>query len=109
VTVTGPVQGGERGWPFAAAVFDVGEHGYAEEEFFIDGEATAYQLVPGTERDPDGRWQAQSREAAAFRTRFVVVRPEDAGAFSGNVVSSWANVTAGFELGGGGGAQPPAR
>src|SRR5438874_6946460 len=100
MTVIGPIQGGRRGWPFTAAVFDVGQHGYVEEEFFIDGEATAYELVPGTVRGTDGHWQVQQRETAPFLTRFLVVRPKHADAFSGNVVLSWANVTAGFELSG---------
>jgi hypothetical protein len=76
--VTGPVEGGRRGWPFTAAVFDVAEYGYVEEEFFIDGEATAFELVPGTARGEDGHWQARPRDAARFRTRFLVVRPADA-------------------------------
>lgn len=98
--VTGPIMGGRRGWPFTAAVFDVGAQGYVEEEFFIDGDATAYKAAPGTEFGRDGRWQLQVRETSPFRTRFVVVRPKDGSAFSGNVFLSWANVSAGFELGG---------
>jgi Alpha/beta hydrolase domain len=100
MTLTGPIEGGHHGWPFTAAVFDVGDYGYVEEEFFIDGEATSYEIVPGTDRGPDGRWQVQPRDTAPFRTRFLVVRPTDRNTFSGNVVLSWANVSAGFELGG---------
>ena len=96
-TLSGPVTGGERGAPFAAA--DVADAGYATEEYFLAGEATAYELKEG-EHSQDGAWQTRpSEQKADFKTRLLVVRPQDPAAFNGTVVVFWLNVTAGFELG----------
>lgn len=96
-TLSGPVTGGERGTPFAAV--NVADRGYLTEEYFLEGEATAYELVDGT-HSADGRWQTRtSGQKADFKTRMLVVRPEDAAAFNGTVIVFWLNVTAGFELG----------
>ncbi len=45
--ITGPVTGGRHGWPFGGPGTDVKRHGYLEEEFFIEGTATRFRLVPG--------------------------------------------------------------
>ena len=96
-TLSGPVTGGERGSPFAAT--DVAEQGYLTEEYFLAGEATAYELAEGT-HTPDGQWTTRPAEDKAdFKTRLLVVRPEDPAVFNGTVVVFWLNVTAGFELG----------
>ncbi len=96
-TLSGPITGGERGTPFAAV--NVADRGYLTEEYFLEGEATAYELVDGT-HSADGRWQTRaSGRKAGFKTRMLVVRPKDAAAFNGTVIVFWLNVTAGFELG----------
>ena len=96
-TLSGPITGGERGTPFAAV--NVADRGYLTEEYFLEGEATAYELVDGT-HSADGRWQTRaSGQKAGFKTRMLVVRPKDAAAFNGTVIVFWLNVTAGFELG----------
>ncbi len=96
-TLSGPITGGERGTPFAAV--NVADRGYLTEEYFLEGEATAYELVDGT-HSADGRWQTRaSGQKAGFKTRMLVVRPEDASEFNGTVIVFWLNVTAGFELG----------
>ncbi len=95
--LSGPVAGGERGAPFAAV--NVADRGYLTEEYFLEGEATAYELVNGSHR-PDGRWETRaSGDKADYKTRLLVVRPTDASAFNGTVIVFWLNVTAGFELG----------
>ena len=100
-TLSGPVTGGERGTPFNAV--DVTDRGYLTEEYFLSGEATAYELVDGT-HSADGQWNTRaSADKADFKTRMLVVRPEDPSAFNGTVVVFWLNVTAGFELGSAGG------
>jgi hypothetical protein len=100
-TVTGPITGGKRGKPFNSPELDLAKHGYVAEEFFVEGTASAYELVPGTQQESDGRWQLQKRkDTAPFRTRILVVRPSDAKKFNGTVVVHWQNVTAGYELGG---------
>ena len=96
-TVTGPVTGGERGAPFSAV--DVSELGYVTEEFFVEGDANAYELVEDS-HTPDGKWSSKrSDETAAFKTRMLVVRPSESDEFNGTVIVFWLNVTAGFELG----------
>ena len=99
--LSGPITGGERGTPFNAV--NVADRGYLTEEYFLEGEATAYELVDGT-HSADGQWRTRaSADKAEFKTRMLVVRPEDPSAFNGTVVVFWLNVTAGFELGSAGG------
>jgi hypothetical protein len=66
--------------------FDLGEHGYVVEEFFIEGTATSYAEAPCV---------VQPADQAAYRTRVVVARPSDKSAFSGTVVVEWLNVSGG--------------
>lgn len=99
--ITGPVTGGGHGWPFAAPTVDLHALGYVCEEYFLEGEATRYAAAPGTSLGRDGRWRAERRGAAPFRTRLLVLRPEDAARFNGTVIVNWNNVSAGYEnLGG---------
>jgi hypothetical protein len=97
-TVSGPVTGGSRGWPFAASTLDVANLGYTEAEFFLEGIATRFKLAPGTELTRDGRWSVEPAGEAPFRTRMLVYRPADAAKFNGTVVVTWNNVTAGYDL-----------
>ncbi len=96
-TLTGPVTEGERGGPYGAV--DVADRGYQTEEYFLAGSATAYELAEG-EHTPDGRWNTRpAADKADFKTRLLVVRPEDPDAFNGTVIVLWLNVSAGFEVG----------
>src|SRR4051794_11866245 len=54
--VTGPVVGGSHGWAFGASVRELGEVGYVEGEWFVEGDAATYDFAPGTEAAHDGRW-----------------------------------------------------
>ena len=100
-TLSGPVTGGERGAPFAAV--EVSDRGYSTEEYFLDGAASAYELVDGSHGE-DGRWNTRrADDTADFRTRLLVVRPADPSTFNGTVIVFWLNVTAGYELGSAGG------
>jgi hypothetical protein len=98
VQVTGPIPNGARPNPFGAAVFDVGDDGYVEEEFFFEGDAVSYEPVPGTTLTVDGKWALQPARSAPFKSRILVTRPQDPARFSGNVLVSWGNVSAGFEI-----------
>lgn len=99
-TVSGPITGGKLGKAFNLPEFDLAKHGYLAEEYFLDGTASAYELVPGTEQKSDGRWQVRRKqETAPYRTRILVVRPIDPKKFNGTVIVHWQNVTAGYELG----------
>jgi hypothetical protein len=96
--IHGPVTGGDHGWAFGRPVIDLAEHGYAEEEFFLSGDATTYRPVDGAEFGRDGVWAAEPKGALPFTTRLLVYRPADAARFNGTVVVCWNNVTAGYEL-----------
>ena len=96
--VTGPVTGGNRGRPFGSSVRDLAAEGYAEEEFFLDGDATLYALADGDDYRFDGKWATRERDSAPFRTRILVRRPVDRKRFNGVVFVNWNNVSAGFEL-----------
>jgi Alpha/beta hydrolase domain len=100
--VSGPVTGGNKGWAFAAPAVDLAGLGYQQEEFFLEGEATRYGTVPGTELGWDGRWQVEPVRTSRYTTRMVVVRPVDPAAFNGTVIVLWNNVSAGYENFGGG-------
>ena len=52
--ISGPIKGGKYGWPFAKSMLDVASFGYEEAEYFIEGEATSYRQVDGTEWGRDG-------------------------------------------------------
>jgi hypothetical protein len=97
MNVTGPVHGGSHGWAFAGPTADLAALGYRQEEFFFDGEATRYAPAGGSELAADGRWAVEPVESAPFRTRLVVLRPEDEASFNGTVLVLWNNVSAGYE------------
>jgi len=78
-----------------AQTFDLGDVGYRQSEFFLEGNASAFTNV--NELLADGQWQAEPGEQAAYKTRIVVYRPIDPDDFSGTVLLEWLNVTAGFE------------
>ncbi len=101
IVVDGPITNGVHGWPFARPLFDLSEHGYMEEEFFLTGTAITYRQKPGSEWGRDGRWHAEPNGLVPFRTRILVYRPADPERFNHTVVVSWNNVTAGYELFGG--------
>jgi hypothetical protein len=97
-TLTGPVTGGAKGWPFGAAAFDLKALGYVEEEYFLEGEAERYRHSPGTRRSFDGRWFVEPAGRAPYRTRILIRRPADPSRFNGTVVALWNNVSLGFDI-----------
>lgn len=97
-TLSGPVTGGDRGWPFGAAAFDLTALGYVEEEYFFEGEAVRYRHAAGTTRSQDGHWSAEVAGSAPFKTRMLVRRPVDPARFNGTVVALWNNVSRGFDI-----------
>jgi hypothetical protein len=94
-TVTGPVTGGSTGKPFTATSVDLASYGYVEQEYFLQGTATAYgwESPPG----PDGMWSVTPTTHAPYKTRILVRRPTSAAKFNGTVVVEWFNVTAGID------------
>jgi hypothetical protein len=96
--ITGRITGGQHGWPFAAATFDLEGCGYVEDEWCLEGEAQLYDHRAGTGRSFDGRWSAEPAGREAFTTRLLVRRPRDPDHFNGTVVLFWNNVSLGFDL-----------
>jgi hypothetical protein len=99
-SIEGPIQGGKRKQAFSVPEFDLKQYGYVAHEYFLSGNASAYELAPGSQQSLDGKWKVQRKaEAVPYRTRILVVRPADPKRFNGTVVVHWQNVTAGYELG----------
>jgi hypothetical protein len=89
-TVTGPIEGGLRGRPWAGALpsrAPLADFDYVEEEYFYSGTASS--------RDLHG--QATGGEAP-YTTRMLVARPRDPARFNGTVIVEWLNVTAAMDL-----------
>jgi hypothetical protein len=91
--VTGPTSGATKPW--AAALVDLSAIGYVEEEYFIEGDATAYdwQTPPGV----DGPWSIKPTTTAHYKTRFLVRHPTDPARFNGSVIVEWFNVSGGID------------
>jgi hypothetical protein len=95
-TASGPVTGGTHDGPFNTMPSRLADaHVYVEEEFFIEGEASAYQ--PQGELPEDGRWAVTAAGTAPYKTRVIVRRPVDSGDFDGTVFVEWLNVTGGVD------------
>jgi len=92
------VEGPINGTAFTAyASFDLAALGYLEEEYFLSGQAQAYEIDGA--RGSDGRWSVSPGPAGAavYTTRIVVRRPLDAHRFNGTVTVEWLNVSAGTD------------
>jgi hypothetical protein len=98
-TVSGPVTGGTKGYPFRSAVgiVPLEAAGFVEEEFFLEGSAAAYTSTT-TPLPSNGVWTVTpSGTTAPYKTRALVRRPADPAWFNGTVVVEWLNVTAGHD------------
>jgi hypothetical protein len=94
--VSGPVTGGAYGGPFNAMPSTIADrYGYVEEEYFLEGDATAYEVAG--ELSEDGHWDVTPAGTAPYRTRVIVRRPADPDDFDGTVFVEWFNVTAGVD------------
>ena len=95
-TLTGPIpQNAPPGDPSHDYIFftdqSVGDFGYVEEEFFIEGTANTYATPPlatGT----------VTSSGNPYKTRLVVRRPTHPQRFNGTVILEWQNVTAGYDI-----------
>ncbi|OBI06717.1 alpha/beta hydrolase domain-containing protein [Mycobacterium scrofulaceum] len=75
--------------------FDIGSVGYAAEEFFVAGTASAY--APTGELGPDGRWDVTPSDTADYTTRIVAITPTDPARFNGTALVEWLNVSGGID------------
>lgn len=89
--VTGPVSGGEHGYPATSSTLDLAARGYTEKEYFLDGTATAYERSNAW--TSQGQWEVRPTTKADYRTRLLVRAPARASAFNGTVVVEWLNVS----------------
>ena len=64
--------------PMVAGTFDLAARGYVEEEFFLAGNAVAYDGDPSG----DGQWEAKPVSSEPFTTRLIVRRPASTDSFS---------------------------
>lgn len=95
-TVTGPVTGGANDGPFTPMRSDLADrYDYVEEEYFVAGEAVAYE--PEGELAEDGRWAVSETAPEPYQTRIVVRRPAEAADFDGTVFVEWFNVSGGVD------------
>lgn len=93
--VEGPITG--PGSPFVAGTLglDLADAGFQQREFFISGTATSYTSTE--ELGSSGMWDVEPVESAGYKTRILVYRPIDPGAFSGTVIIEWLNVSGGVD------------
>jgi hypothetical protein len=98
LVVSNQVPEGAKQRPFTAAVFDLAEDGYVEEEWFLQGDASRYGPAPGTSLTGDGNWSTVVTGSARFWTRLLARRPIDSARFDGTVVLEWLNVSGGIDL-----------
>ena len=69
---------------------------YVEEEYFVEGEATAYEADGPLAAD--GSWTVTPGATAPYTTRILVRYPADPEDFDGNVFVEWFNVTGGIDV-----------
>jgi hypothetical protein len=95
-TVTGPVTGGKGSPTLISTTIDPAAFGYTQQEYFLEGTASAYTSdVP---LSADGLWTVHPQSSAPYKTRIVVYRPKNAKKFNGTVFVEWNNVSAGFDV-----------
>jgi hypothetical protein len=97
--LAGCLEGPIAGTPNLGLGIDVSTVGYQRNEFFLDSVADAYQ--PVNPLTADGRWTVEPNPDqidVPFKTRLMVVRPNDPAKFNGTVIVEWMNVTAGADI-----------
>ena len=91
-TFSTPPDAGTVVEPLAPGPADLSQYGYVEHEYFASGTASAFKA---TATPTDGRWSITPTTKAAYRTRILVRRPQNAAHFNGTVIVEWMNVSAG--------------
>ena len=96
-TIEGPIPGSAPGdrlspvledtYPFFSTWHDLAAAGFVEQEFYISGNADAYEATG-----------ALVGSDIPYRSRLLVRRPVDPAKFNGTVLVEWQNVTAGYDL-----------
>ena len=86
---------GSKGAIFGLSSTVLNKAGYGVKEFFISGDASAYDFTEPP--SADGFWSVGPVSSAPYRTRVRVWAPRDRSRFSGRVMVEWLNVTAGLD------------
>jgi hypothetical protein len=94
-TVSGPVTGGLGAPALQISSFPLASVGYEVSEYLFSGTATSYKN--DAPLGSDGTWKVSPATTAAYKTRLVVIRPQDPRRVSGNVVLEWLNVSGGSD------------
>ncbi len=90
--VTGPISAPDvpgtpsHNYIFFSSNHELAAHGYIEEEFFIQGTASTYNM-------PDGKTGTVKETGQPYYTRVGVWRPADSRRFNGTALVEWYNVT----------------
>jgi len=86
-------------YPFFSTPLDLASLGYVEEEYFIEGTASRYD-IPATITLANTPMTTASviESGVPYRTRMIVRRPASPDGFSGTVLMEWQNVTFGYDI-----------
>jgi hypothetical protein len=90
--VQGPVNGSRSPWGVPRV--DPAAFGYRVEEYQLSGVAACYQQSTDHQA---GQVEVEELGTAPYRTRLLVIRPEDPTQFNHTVLLNWQNVSAGYE------------
>lgn len=90
VALTTPLRDLAHGYPYNATPLDLAKHAFVEQEFFIEGQANAYNT-------PAGLTGNVKDSNHPFKIRIVVRRPKSPAKFNGTVIVEWYNVSQGHD------------
>src|SRR5262245_10995681 len=91
-TVSGPISSPGAAFITPPSSLDLTAAGYVEEEYFVEGTASAYSAAGAFLSD--GRWAATPASTAPYKTRILVRRPTSPRKFNRAVLVEWLNVAA---------------
>ncbi|HKA29613.1 MAG TPA: alpha/beta hydrolase domain-containing protein [Candidatus Binatia bacterium] len=94
-TVSGPISSPGAAFITPPSSLDLTAAGYVEEEYFVEGTASAYSAAGAFLSD--GRWAATPASTAPYKTRILVRRPTSPRKFNGVVIVEWLNVSGGVD------------
>jgi hypothetical protein len=86
-------------YPFFSTPLDLASLGYVEEEYFIEGTASRFDIPTSITLANTPMTTASVIESGVpYRTRMIVRRPASADGFNGTVLMEWQNVTFGYDI-----------
>lgn len=99
IPATAPPGDPSHDYPFFSSTRDLGSRGYIEEEYFLEGTASRFD-IPASLADLATPLPTATvvETGLPYRTRLMVRRPTSATAFNGTVVMEWQNAAFGFDI-----------